>query len=64
MLKEYIRRPGDVAANQVVTPLMIHADDASGEREAIDQCNEMTVTVPKLKNFDVLRNYRRRNSVT
>ena len=52
MLKEYIRRPGEVATNQVVT----HADAASEEREAIDQSNEMTETVPKLKNSDVLKN--------
>ena len=52
MLKEYIRRPGEVAASQVVT----HADAASEEREAIDQSNLMTETVPKLKNSDVLKN--------
>ena len=52
MLKEYIRLPGEVAANQVVT----HADAASEERETIDQSNEMTETVPKLKNSDVLKN--------
>ena len=52
MLKEYIRRPGEVAASQVV----IHADAASEEREAIDQTNVTTETVPKLKNSDVLKN--------
>ena len=59
ILKEYIRRPGELAANQVVTPLMMHADAASEEREAIDQSqdsNKMTETVPKLKNSDVLKN--------
>ena len=52
MLKEYIRRPGEVVASQVVT----HVDAASEEREAIDQSNVMTETVPKLKNSDVLKN--------
>ena len=52
MLKEYIRRSGEVAANEVVT----HADAASEEKEAIDQSNVMTETVPKLKNSDVLKN--------
>ena len=52
MLKEYIRHPGEVVANQVVT----YIDAASEEREAIDQSNEMTETVPKLKNSDVLKN--------
>ena len=36
MLKEYIRSPGEVAANQIVTPSMMCADAASDERETID----------------------------
>ena len=52
MLKEYIRSPGEVAANQIVTPLMMCADAASEERKDIDQSqdvNDMTEMVPKLK---------------
>ena len=38
---------------------MMHADAASEKREAIDQSNEMTETVPKLKNSDVLKNFQK-----
>ena len=47
--KEYIQRPGEVAANQVVTPVMMCTDAASEEREAIDQsqdAHDMMETVP------------------
>lgn len=35
MLKEYFRHPGEVAANQVLTPLMMCADAACKDRKLL-----------------------------